>query len=332
MRLAVVGSGMIVRDFLPVARDVPGLELAAIVGRPGSRGRLEALAEEFGIAAVHVDYDDCLADPGVDTVWIALPNSLHFDHARRALLAGRHVICEKPFVLDVAEFDELRDLAQRSGLILAEAITTVHLPNYRWIARNLARVGEVRLVQCEYSQLSSRYAAFRRGDVMPAFDPSMGGGALLDIGIYTLHLVIGLLGRPRSVSYTPTVERGVDTSGVVVLQYDGCVAVCTAAKDSGGPNRSKIQGSAGAIVMDGPPNACPSVRAEIADEPVEVVQDNTHPHRMVEEFREFERMIRDGDLTARDAGLEHSRMVLEVAAAALSSAGIRLGVTAAGHT
>lgn len=171
MRLAVVGSGMIVRDFLPVARDVPGLELAAIVGRPESRDGLWDLAAEFGIGTVHTDYDDCLADPTVDTVWVALPNSLHFDRARRALQAGKHVICEKPFVLDLGEFDELRELAERHGVVLAEAITTLHLPNYRWIVDNLHRVGEVRLVQCEYSQLSSRWPAFQRGEIAPAFDP-----------------------------------------------------------------------------------------------------------------------------------------------------------------
>lgn len=325
MRLAVVGSGMIVRDFLPVARDVPGLELAAIVGRPTSRSPLERLATDYGIGTVYVDYDDCLADPAVDTVWIALPNTLHYDRARRALLAGKHVICEKPFVLDVSELDELSRLADQRGLVLAEAISTVHLPNYRWMVDNLHRVGEVRLIQCEYSQLSSRYPAFRRGEVLPAFDPSLGGGALMDIGIYTLHVVVGLLGRPRSVRYTPTVQRGVDTSGAVVLEYDRGVAVCVAAKDSGGPNRTKIQGSDGTIVMDGPPNACPTVRFETAGADTEVVELNTHEHRMVEEFRVFERMIRNVDLAARDAGLDHSRLVLEVATAALSSAGIRLG-------
>ena len=89
MRLAVVGSGMIVRDFLQVAADVPGLELAAIVGRASSRATLEDLAGRYAIPSVHVDYVECLADPGVDTVWVALPNALHADYSRRALLAER---------------------------------------------------------------------------------------------------------------------------------------------------------------------------------------------------------------------------------------------------
>lgn len=325
MRLAVAGSGMIVRDFLPVARDVPGLELAAIVGRPASRSTLERLRAEFGIGAVYVDYDECLADPGVDTVWIAVPNFLHFDYARRALSAGKHVICEKPFVMAVSELVALRELAKDRGLILVEAVTTLYLSNYRFIRDTLPRVGTVRLVQCEYSQLSSRYPAFERGELPAAFDPAMGGGALLDIGVYALHFVVGLLGAPRSVRYTPTVRRGVDTSGVIVLDYDGCVAVCVCAKDSGGANRSKIQGAAGTIVLDGPPNTCPSVTVDIGPDDAVTIDRSVHPHRMVEEFRAFERMIRDRDLAARDAALEHSRLVLELATQARRSAGLVLG-------
>lgn len=325
MRMAVVGSGMIVRDFLPVAGDVAGLELAAIVGRPTSRATLDDLAGRFGIGTVHVDYDDCLADPGVDTVWIALPNSLHADHARRALLAGKHVICEKPFVLEVDELVALQALARDRGLILVEAVTTPYLANYRWVAEHLGEIGPVRLVQCEYSQLSSRYPAFRRGEVLPVFDPAKGGGALMDIGIYALHTVVGLLGRPRSVRYTANVERGIDTSGVVVLDYDGCVAVCVAAKDSGGPNRTKIQGEDGAIVVDGSPHSFPSVSLHRGGADPVTVDRSVHPHRMVEEFGEFARMIGERDLKARDRRMAHSLLVLEVASAALADAGVRLG-------
>ena len=91
---------MIVRDFGPYATQVPGLELAAIVGRPSAQEKLDALATELGIPLVFTDYDECLASDAVDTVWVALPNSLHYEYSKRALLAGKHVICEKPFVLN----------------------------------------------------------------------------------------------------------------------------------------------------------------------------------------------------------------------------------------
>ncbi|MAP63809.1 MAG: oxidoreductase [Microbacterium sp.] len=322
MRLAVLGSGMIVRDFLPHASDVDGLELVAICGRPGSAQRLEQIRSEFGIDRVHTDLDACLADPDIDTVWIAVPNSLHAAYARRALEAGKHVVCEKPFVLDEQELRDLRAMAEDRDLILVEAISTIHLANYRWIQENLHRVGEIRVVQSDYSQFSSRFDRFRSGEVIPAFDPAQGGGALLDIGIYTIHFVVGLLGRPRSVRYTPNIERGVDTSGVLVLDYGDRTAVCVCAKDSDGPIRSKIQGVDGWIAVDGPANAVPQVSSRRRGEQIQTRDLSVHPHRMVEEFRTFVDMVARHDTAARDRLLDHSQAVLAVATAARRSAGL----------
>lgn len=325
MRLAILGSGMIVRDFLSIAPDVPGLDLTAIFGLEQVRPELDELAARHGISRVYTDYDLCLADPDVDTVYVGLPNLLHADFARRALLAGKSVICEKPFTVRLEDLVELRAIAQERELVLVEGITTQHLSNYRSIKARLPELGELKVIQCEYSQYSSRYPAFRDGQVLPAFDPAMGGGALMDIGIYTLHFVAGLLGRPRSITYTANVERGVDTSGVVVLDYGSCTVVCVCAKDSAGPIRTKIQGNDGTIVMEGPPNVCDSFTVLRRGHDDEHVDGKVHPHRMVEEFRAFERIIREQDLTARDALLDHSQLVLELATEALASAGIRLG-------
>ncbi|GAB2711624.1 putative dehydrogenase [Microbacterium marinum] len=322
MKLAVIGAGQIVADFLPHASAVEGLTVTAILGTPRSREKLDRLAAEFGIPTAHTDYDECLADPEVDTVWIALPNALHFDHARRALLAGKNVICEKPFVLRAAELAELRQLATERDLILVEAISNQYLSNVEWIRQNVGRLGDLRVVQCEYSQYSSRYDAFREGKVLPAFDPAMGGGALLDLGIYTLHIVVGLLGCPESVDYAAHMERGVDTSGVVTLRYGDLTAVCVCAKDSPGPSRTKIQGTEGSIVVNGAPNVIPTVELHLRGEEVEIIDRNAHEHRMVEEFRAFTRMIGEHDIVERDRRLDHSAAVLDVALAALDSAGI----------
>lgn len=325
MRLAVIGSGMIVADFLPHASAVPGLTLTAICGTERSRARLDEIAVEHGIRAVYTDYDACLADPAVDAVWIALPNVLHHEYARRALLAGVHVICEKPFVLRERELAELRMLATERDLVLVEAISSQYLANVEWMRQNLPSLGELRVVQCEYSQYSSRYDAFRAGTVMPAFDAAMGGGALLDLGIYTLHLVVGLLGEPADVEYSAHVDRGVDTSGVALLRYDSFTAVCVCAKDSPGPSRTKLQGTDGVMIVNGAPNEVPAVELSVRGaDPVRVALDD-HPHRMVAEFGAFVDMIDRLDLAERDRRLDHSAAVLRVATRALASAGIRLG-------
>ena len=205
MKLAILGSGMMVRDFLSIAAEVPGIRLRSIFGLEAVRGELDALQAQHAIEAVHTDYDACLADPEVDTVYVGLPNRLHFEFALRALQAGKHVICEKPFTVSLAEFDQLRAEAETRGLVLVEAITTQHLANYRAIKQRLPQLGQLKLIESNYSQYSSRFDAFRRGEVLPAFDPKMGGGALMDIGIYNVHLIVGLLGRPQAVAYSANI-------------------------------------------------------------------------------------------------------------------------------
>ncbi len=325
MQLAVLGSGKIVHEFLPAVAEIPGLELRAIWGRAHSAVTLAELAGRFHIPAVYTDLDACLADPGVDTVYVAVPNAVHADFARRALLAGKNVICEKPFTLDVADLRELRTLATERDLILVEAINTVYLSNFLALRDRLPDIGQLTVIQCEYSQYSSRYPAFLAGATPPVFDPAMGGGALLDIGIYPLHVVAGLLGRPRSVRYVANVTRGVDTSGVVTLDYGSATAVCVCAKDSGGPLRTKIAGQDGGIVMDSAPNVCRNFTVQLRGQEPEVVDHQVADHRMVEEFRAFEAIIAHHDTAARDAALDHSELVLEIAAQALESAGLHLG-------
>lgn len=325
MNLAILGSGMIVQDFLSISHEIPGLTLRAVFGLEAVRPDLESLSSRYGIPAVYTDYEECLADPEVDTVYVGLPNSLHAPFAKRALEAGKHVICEKPFTLSVTDLVELRQIAVERDLILVEGVTTQYLSNFRAIQQRLPELGELKVVQCEYSQYSSRYPAFRDGTVLPAFDPAMGGGALMDIGIYTLHFVAGLLGRPRSITYTANVERGVDTSGVVVLDYGDCTAVLICAKDSGGPIRTKLQGNDGTIIMTSPPNICDGFSITLHGQDPEIVDRKVHEHRMVEEFRAFEQMITERDLAERDRRLNHSELVLELAAEALRSAGVQLG-------
>lgn len=323
MKLAIVGSGKIVAEFLSFAADLDGVELVAIFGR--SPQKLAALQASSGIAKTYTDYPQCLADPQIDTVYIALPNQLHYEFSRQALLAGKQVICEKPFTTSLAHFDELRALAVEGGLMLVEAISNQYQANYVAIAEHLPTLGAVKLIQASYSQYSSRYDDFRRGVIQPAFDPAAGGGALMDLGIYNVHFVVGLLGAPLGARYWANIERGIDTSGVLVLDYGNCKAVCVAAKDSATPNRQLIQGDAGTLVMDGPTNVCgpweltrPGVESLRVDRTV-------HPNRLYAEFVAFEQLIGALDFAERDRRLDHSAVVLQIVLDALAEAGVQLG-------
>ena len=210
---------------------IEGIELEAILSTPRSLDKAEALAKQYGLSQATSDYELILSNPEVDTIYVGTPNHTHYDYAKKALLAGKHVICEKPFTLHLEEFEELAKLAQEKELLLMEAITNQYLANFTAIKEALSDIGDIKIVDINYSQCSSRYDAFKRGEIAPAFNPEMGGGALRDLNIYNIHLLVGLFGKPNRVEYLPNVERGVDTSGILVLDYGHFKAVAIGAKD-----------------------------------------------------------------------------------------------------
>lgn len=249
MKLALLGTGMIVTEVLPVLTTIEGIELEAILSTPRSLDKAEALAKQYGLSQATSDYEAILSNPEVDTIYVGTPNHTHYDYAKKALLAGKHVICEKPFTLHLEEFEELAKLAQEKELLLMEAITNQYLANFTAIKEALSDIGDVKIVNINYSQYSSRYDAFKRGEIAPAFNPEMGGGALRDLNVYNIHLLVGLFGKPNRVEYLPNVERGVDTSGILVLDYGNFKAVAIGAKDCSAEIRSTIQGDKGAITI-----------------------------------------------------------------------------------
>lgn len=249
MKLALLGTGMIVTEVLPVLTTIEGIELKAIMSTPRSLDKAKALAKQYGLAQATSDYEEILSNPEVDTIYVGTPNHTHYDYAKKALLAGKHVICEKPFTLHLEEFEELAKLAQEKELLLMEAITNQYLANFTVIKEALSDIGDIKIVNINYSQYSSRYDAFKRGEIAPAFNPEMGGGALRDLNVYNIHLLVGLFGKPNRVEYLPNVERGVDTSGILVLDYGNFKAVAIGAKDCSAEIRSTIQGDKGAITI-----------------------------------------------------------------------------------
>ena len=133
--------------------------------------------------------------------------------------------------LPASETEELAALAQRKRLFLVEAMTTQYQPNYAKLRELLPRVGTVRMVQCSFSQYSSRYDAFCAGQTPPVFDPLCAGGALMDLGVYNISYIVGLFGEPNKAVYAANMERNIDTSGVLMMDYSGFKAVSIAAKD-----------------------------------------------------------------------------------------------------
>ncbi|WP_171336662.1 Gfo/Idh/MocA family protein [Enterococcus cecorum] len=324
MKLAVLGTGKIVQEFLPMIQQVTGVELVALLSTPRSLDKAKEMQVQYHIQEVYTDYETLLSNATIDTVYVALPNHLHYQYTKAALLQGKNVICEKPFTLNAQQLEELIQIATEKRVILLEAITNQYLNNFLQIKKDLAQLGKIKIVECNYSQYSSRYDAFKEGKILPAFDPQKGGGALMDINIYNIHFVVGLFGKPEKVQYLANVERHIDTSGILVLDYGDFKAVCIGAKDSTANIRSVIQGTDGSIEVLGATNEMPRYERRSKTE-IEAVNANLDKHRMYQEFEKFTEVIDQKDLAFALEQLNHSLTVMQVVDQALESANLHLG-------
>ncbi len=246
MKLGVIGSGMIVPEFLSVCKNFDEIELKAICGTQRSAEKTESIKNEFNICNAYSDIEQFLQED-LDVVYIGVPNNLHYEIAKQVLESNKNVIVEKPFTSNLEEAEKLVVLASERKLYIFEAISNQYLPNFNKTKELLKDLGDIKLVNMNFSQYSSRYDAFKQGIVAPVFDKEKGGGALVDLGVYNIHFIVGLFGAPLSATYFPNIERGVDTSGVLFLDYPSfkCVSIC--AKDSKAPLGINIQGDKGCI-------------------------------------------------------------------------------------
>ena len=322
MKLGIVGSGMIVQEFLPSLVQLEGLEIIGMQGTKKSIGKVEEICVKYGIPKFTDDFNK-LCEFGIDTVYIAVPNFLHFEYCKKALEKGLNVIVEKPMTTNYRQAKELSDLAKEKKLFLFEAITTLYFENYKKIKDWIGKIGDVKLVQSQYSQYSSRYDAFKRGEILPVFDSEKAGGALMDLGLYNLHYVLGLFGKPENVKYYANIERNIDTSGVLMIEYKNFNAMCVCAKDSEGKRIGVIQGSEGKIISKEAPSLVGKVTLKMYDGTIESFDDGFSKDRVVPEFKTFISAVNENDLEFCYKQLKKSLLVSEVQTKARLGAGIR---------
>lgn len=319
MRIGVVGTGSIVSWFMKAARLVDGVEFSAVYSRKQETG--DAFAKENNLEKVYTNYQEMLSDENLDAIYIASPNSLHYQQAKEALENNKHVLLEKPFTGNVQKAQEIIDLAKEKDLILMEAICNVHMPHMDYVKKRLQELGRLKIVQANFSQYSSRYNALREGQVPNVFDPNMSGGALADINIYNLHFAMYLFGVPKQVRYDANLhQNGIDTSGVLNLDYGDFKAVLVGSKDSFSYNLAQIQGEEGYILIPSATSSLSSVVFETHDTRKEVDEQDKPIHYYQVEV--FKKMVDELDFERRDALLDHSLEVVKVAVEARRQIGL----------
>ena len=319
--LGMIGTGLISAAFVSAVRKTDAFEVVSVYSRSIEQGT--EFARKNQIPNIKVDLDDFLQDPMIDVVYIASPNDLHYPQAKRALLAGKDVISEKPMVSTQKEMDDLVRTMSVSGKYVVEAITSRHVPNLEVLRTSLPRIGNVKLIRSDMSQYSSRFQAFINGEVANVFSPDHSGGALYDIGIYPVSLMISLFGAPDSVAYQANIyPNGIDGSGVMTMNFKDKIAVCTFSKDSYGPNSTIIEGESGYIQIEGTPSRIKSltlVKQGVAEE-LGLSQED---EMMVYEASEFATLFSSRNQEKLDELTRHSLILSRVMEEGRRQAGIR---------
>jgi xylose dehydrogenase (NAD/NADP) len=210
-RWGLLSTANINRLVLGGARLADRVEVVAVGSR--DRARAEGFAREESIPRAHGSYDALLADDGVDAVYIPLPNSLHHEWTLRALEAGKHVLCEKPYTRHAAEIDEAFDLAERNGLVLSEAFMWRHNPQTKRFVELLPEIGELQTIRATFG--------FRlRGETNVRLIADLDGGALMDVGCYCVSGARLLAGEPERVhGEQVTGPSGVDVRFTGTLRF-----------------------------------------------------------------------------------------------------------------
>ncbi|MDR1388748.1 MAG: Gfo/Idh/MocA family oxidoreductase [Treponema sp.] len=319
MTIGTVGTNFIVDTFIEAARKA-GAGVSASYSRNARTGA--DFAKKHGIGRVYSEQDEFLADTSLDFIYVAAPNSLHYRWCLDALNAEKNVICEKPFVSNAKEARVLVSLAKKKNLFLFEALTVPHLPNFRLIQEKLPALGDIRFVQLNFSQHSSRYGAFREGKNPNLFNPGFSGGALMDINYYNLSFITLLFGSPLDIRYTATkAENGIDVSGILVLRYDGFIASAIGAKDSDSRNYVQIQGEKGYIYSQ---STASNLRGgiELCTKNGEAQYNRQEENALYYELLDFIADYKAGDASSCDASLAESIKRAQLMDRARSDAGI----------
>lgn len=314
MKIGLIGSGVITDAFIQASLEVENVECIAIYSRKEETAR--KIVDKYQVKQIYTDYQSMLSDKNLNFIYIASPNNLHYEHAIKALENGKNVICEKPFTSTVKEAGKIIALAKSKNLYLFEAITTIHFPNFQKIKEAIPLLGAMKLVQCSFSQYSSRYDRLLTGEVANVFNPAYSGGSLADLNIYNLHFAAGLFGEPGQVIYFANMaENGIDTSGIALLKYEGFICECTGAKDSYSPSSIILQGTKGYIKMNGPPSECPSFELGLGNT-VKYFNEHTRSNRLVYEIIQFEEMFHLNNYKRCCELMDHSLRVVRMAEAA----------------
>ena len=293
-RWGILASGGIAQAF---ARDLSYFN-NHIVAAVGSRSKesADSFATEFPGCVAYGSYEELVSDPTLDAIYVATPHPYHVSNTVLALNAGKPVLCEKPFTINAAEAKQMKAAADKNGVALMEAMWARFLPHMHRVREILASgvLGEIWAVEADHGQRLSDYANPRH------WEPSLGGGALLDLGIYPISFAHMVLGKPDSITSSATfTDKGVDASSTAIFNYkSGAQAILTSNMMVSTSCRASICGTLGKIEIDRTFYNPASMRVIMHDGTTTEYPNDYKGHGLREQAKEFERVVRSGAMNS----------------------------------
>ncbi len=309
IKFGIIGTGKIVDNFLEAALTHEEFELVAVYSRDIKKA--EEFGSKYGATKFFDNLDVFASSKDIDAVYIASPNSLHASQAILCLENKKHVLCEKPMASNKIEVKSMIDTAEKNGVLLMEAMRITVLPNFLKVKENLHKIGKIRRYFASYCQYSSRYDKYKEGIVLNAFKRELSNGALMDIGVYCIHPMIALFGKPNGVvSEAILLESGVDGQGTAMFSYEGASGVIMYSKISDSKLPLEIQGEEGTIIIDN--ILFKNVKIVYRDGREEVISIKQRENDMYYELDEFISVLNKNETESMKNSYKNSLRAIEV--------------------
>ncbi len=249
MKFGIIGTNWITGAYVDGALDSGLWELSAIYSRKEETGL--AFGEKYGVTNIYTDLEKMAACEEIDAVYIASPNSFHFEQSKLFLKNKKHVICEKPVASHGDEVKILQHLAKENGVIFLEAIMFMHLPQKELLKEAISKIGKVSMATFDFSQRSSRYDSFLNGEIPNVLNAKFEGGALMDLGVYCLYPALYYFGMPKDYNiYSSLLHTGADGYGIINMQYDDKLVCIRYSKIGDAGANTDIQADFGCISVE----------------------------------------------------------------------------------
>ncbi|CAD5992583.1 Gfo/Idh/MocA family protein [Agreia sp. COWG] len=324
IRWGILGTGWIAEMFVTDLNAV-GIPVVAVGSR--SQESADAFGARFGISARHGSYESLVNDPAVDAIYVATPHPLHAANALLAISAGKHVLVEKPFTLNAAEAQRVSDAAAAADVVVLEAMWSRFLPSMVRIREIIAAgtLGELRTLIADHDQLLSSDPQHRINN------PELGGGALLDLGVYPVSFAVDLFGAPVGITAKgDKTHTGVDRQVALILEHaGGAISVLHTALDTQGANTATVVGTEGRIEIDAVwyEQASFTVYSGKGSEVLERYDEGVVSRGMQYQAWELERVVQEGRAESELLPLSQSVAIMTV----LDEARRQVGVTYPGE-